>query len=540
MDRDPSHVPTEIATTVHPIGATVSPPLSGSDAALAEGYKAHLPGEPSALALPVGARLGERYEIIGKLGQGGMGVVYEARNTNVEHIRYAIKTLLPGRPTGDTVHFLQEAKRASKVRSPHVVQIFDFGTDAATGLVYMVMDYIGEDLEKYTVHRGGTLQPAQAIEFCAQTCEALAAAHDEGLVHRDIKPHNCLLRVESGRETVVVSDFGVAREFHPVLLTQDASGANSAWTAVGTPGYVAPEIWLREGKADHRVDIYGVGAMLFKLLVGRPPPLAPRPKELRESGIPDVLLPILSTAMARAPKDRYPSAKAMQAALRAVLPSFGAPTVPKTSRRGVSKLILSTVVLAVAAVAVLGALYLKLSGRQTEPPVSTEPKTQLLIADAPTPLPEPRDAAPESTAISDDTREASLATITPPPVNTSPPDSKDPAVKPRPPLPTFPEKEADLAKTLKAFCSSKHGVLACTDKLALKKSGRYEKAPLEIKLWFRFGAKSHLPTLESRDARLDLTREIAFKRCVESRLRIPPWRLPATRGGGELSCPVAL
>lgn len=541
MWDDASNDWTEVAATGKPVEPSAGP-SSGSDALHAAYPSAPL--NSASQGLPVGTRLGERYEIIGRLGQGGMGVVYAARNTNVEHIRYAIKTLLPGQSKFDADHFLQEAKRASKIRSPHVVQILDFGTDAATGLIYMVMEHLGEDLDKYAVRHGGRLPPEQALDFCAQVCDGIGAAHEGNVVHRDIKPLNCLLRTDAGRQTVVVTDFGIARDVHGTLLAQDhgTSAPSSMWTAVGTPGYVAPEIWLREAKADHRVDVYGVGAMLFKLLTGRPPPLAPRHDEIRQPNIPESLVPVLSMALARAPKDRYPTMRALRAALLAQLQA-SVTSVPSRPARPIG-LMVSAGVLGSVAIALLAVTMWPpnkplpvMAETGLEPAASPEPADDLVpTALTPNPAPpskaQPRPSDPnpaESTDTGDSPKPGSEVRGMALPTATRPK-----------PLALFAEKKAETTDRLKRFCADERGPLSCKAKLKLKHEGKFRNNPLETRLYFRFRAGSPRATLESYDSRLDLAAESEFKSCVERLLDAPKWRSGPTRDGGTIECPVAL
>lgn len=524
---DVSNERAEVATTALPAQASAG--LSAESEALHDAY----PRDSVDPGLSVGARLGERYEIIGRLGQGGMGVVYAARNTNVEHIRYAIKTLLPGGPQADAHHFLQEARRASKIRSPHVVQILDFGTDAATGLIYMVMEHLGEDLEKYATRHGGTLPPELAIDFCAQVCEGIATAHEGGVVHRDIKPLNCLLRVDGPHETVVVTDFGIAREIHGARRAQDgASAPNSVWTAVGTPGYVAPEIWLRESKADHRVDVYGVGAMLFKLLTGRPPPLVPRLDELRQAGVPETIVPVLSSALARDPTDRFPSMRALRAALLALQPASVAPIAPiapiapaPTSPKPPIGLMVSAAVLGVAAFALLAT---QMWHTEESPPPIVQTVTP------PPPTPEPRELAKQP----DEATEPESATLPPTEPETKQPDSinKDDGTK-RPnttkkALKAFADLKALLTTHIARFCNAQDGAQACKKQLKKKRDA------FDTKLQFDLAAGSSRVTVGSPDGRL--ADEKDFKSCVKTRLTLSKWRPPLTRDGGTVTCPISL
>ena len=534
-----------------PSAASPSDDLIGKEyqAAFADGSAGESPAEPA--MLQPGTKLGERYTIVRKLGQGGMGVVYEARNANVEHIRYAIKTLLPGKPKADAEHFLQEARRASKVRSKHIVRISDFGTDSASGLTYMVMDYIGNDLETYMRSRGGTLPPRQAIDFCVQVCEALAAAHSERVVHRDIKPLNCLVHIEADQEIVVVTDFGIAREFRTAASHEADGQTDSLWTAIGTPGYIAPEVWLREARADHRVDIYSVGAMLFRMLVGQSPPLAPTVEELRKSGVPGVLLPLLSMALARSPRDRYATAKAMQTALCEAQASFAAaPTlVPAQPVRSLRLMIVTGCMLLATTAALLYVVWHEgpvppapvsepaetVSSLVDEPPKDGLPKDAPL-KDAPPKDAPPKDAMPKEEpvrppdAVPETKREASTETV---PV--APPNKLE---KPKPrPLPSFDRVSSMYITTLRDFCGK--GIPSCADRLAVKQQPTYRgKGSFLSRVGFVFSANVGAPTLVSKHANLDLKVERGFKTCVETALR--KLRFSATSDGGGFECNVAL
>ena len=530
---------TEIATT------GLVPEVPGSPGPISDGSPGRAYREVRAASDPSpelaeGARLGERYEIVRKLGQGGMGVVYEARNTNVEHIRYAIKTLLPGKATADTTHFLQEARRASRVRSPHVVQIFDFGTDSSSDLTYMVMDYIGEDVEAYVRRHGGTLPAALAVELCIQVCEALIAAHAEKLVHRDIKPLNCLLRTEGDRVIVVVTDFGIARDILGTVLQTDGLEADqSAWTAVGTPGYIASEVWLREAGADHRVDIYSVGAMLFRMLTGKPPPLAPTADELRAS-VPASLLPVVTRALARLPRDRYPSARALQSALRDASAALAAPAPASVAPPAHRWMVLSTVMVALAAVSLVVTLLVRSGDAR---PVASAAPADTPAAPAPRPavatppVRPPADVIPPTDGAIAKAAMDSILAPTDEPVTR---DTKAAPLAPKAPrntrLPAFSEKRAAFHAALQTACKQ---LGPCAVHLALKKAGEFKDDTLETILHFKFGAGATHPAVESRDRRLDLGKEGAYKRCVESRMRSVK-KFSATLDGGELSCPVAL
>lgn len=546
-------VRTDVSTEIAPLQSAMSP----SDDLIGREYQAAFAGGGSGGGSPSerpdgpapelwpGTKLGERYTIVRKLGQGGMGVVYEARNANVEHIRYAIKTLLRGGSKTDAEHFLQEAKRASKVRSKHIVRISDFGTDSASGLTYMVMDYVGSDLETYMGDRGGKLPPRQAIEFCVQVCEALAAAHGEKVVHRDIKPSNCLVHVEAGQEIIVVTDFGIAREFRTAASSDASCQTDGLWTAIGTAGYIAPEVLLREPRADHRVDIYSLGAMLFRMLVGRSPLLAPTVEELLTAGIPSALLPVLGTALARSPRDRYATARAMQTALREVQASFAVtPTVVPARMPASRSLRLLTAVMLLAIIACL--IYVSWPGNPGNPGNPDEvPPSPMSIEVRPTddrkteptkPHRKTEPTKPELTPDStDDSKEYRPPVVVRDEVATKPVKAK---TEPRPrPLPAFAKVSPRYTDILRNFC--KQGILRCADTLEIKQQQLYRsKGSFLSRVGFSFSAKVGDPSLMSRHQNLDLTVEPLFKACVNAELR--NFRFEATSDGGSFECNVAL
>ena len=210
----------------------------------------------------------DRYRVIRKLGEGGMGSVYLAEHVVIEK-KLVLKVLSPelsGRQ--DLVaRFLQEARSASRIGHENVIDISDFG-QSAEGLVYIAMEYLeGKDLGQ-VVRAEGALSWPRVREIVMQICRALRAAHDKGIVHRDMKPENIFLIHREGRpEFVKILDFGIAK-----LMGLDPNGPRLTRTGMifGTPEYMAPE--QAEGKeADHRVDIYAVGCIIYHLLTGQTP-----------------------------------------------------------------------------------------------------------------------------------------------------------------------------------------------------------------------------------------------------------------------------
>ena len=213
----------------------------------------------------------DKYKVISRIGEGGMGLVYEAEHTVIEK-RVAMKILREdfSRRPEVVERFRQEAKSASRIGHENIVDISDFGT-TPHGSSYFVMEYLeGEDLAN-VLAREGTLPTDRIAHVLLQCCRALGAAHDKGIVHRDIKPENIFL-VSRGnrRDFVKIVDFGIAKMSD--IETEGAPGRKLTKTGMifGTPEYMSPE--QAAGKAlDHRVDIYALGVILFEGLTGRVP-----------------------------------------------------------------------------------------------------------------------------------------------------------------------------------------------------------------------------------------------------------------------------
>ncbi len=217
----------------------------------------------------VGRVFDGRYRIERMIGTGGMGAVYEAEHVEIGK-RMALKVLHPqySRQADLVARFRREARAASKVGHPNIVDVTDFGT-TDSGDVYFVMERLeGIDLGELLSHEG-KLAPDRAVHIVAQICRALAAAHTAGIIHRDLKPENIYLCTREGTaDFVKVLDFGIAK--------QDMGNQNSArrlttpGVAMGTPEYMAPE--QAAGRPiDGRVDIYSVGVILYELLSGELP-----------------------------------------------------------------------------------------------------------------------------------------------------------------------------------------------------------------------------------------------------------------------------
>ncbi|MEM7158612.1 MAG: serine/threonine-protein kinase [Myxococcota bacterium] len=216
-----------------------------------------------------GTVLDGRYEIGSVLGAGGMGAVFEARHLRLDR-RVAVKVLKPTLMHRDdyVARFLREARAASKIQHPNVVEIIDYG-EMTDRTVYTVMELlIGEDLSR-RLKRSGRMNWAQSRWILVQIVRALHAAHSQGIIHRDIKPANCFIVAGmAGQELVKVLDFGIAK------LDEATAGDQRVLTGtseiLGTPSYMAPEM-ARGISADARSEVYSVGVLAYRMLAGKVP-----------------------------------------------------------------------------------------------------------------------------------------------------------------------------------------------------------------------------------------------------------------------------
>ena len=208
------------------------------------------------------------YRIVRRLGQGGMGAVYEAIHETIER-RVAIKVLRPQlNVTADiAVRFINEARAVNLVNHPCIVQVSDYG-QTAEGTAYIVMELLeGETLTKRLQRSGGKLPVNDALRLCRQILSALHAAHGKNIVHRDLKPDNVMLVAETDpesgtRERVKLLDFGIAK------VSSAPQGINKADTqtdaVLGSPEYMSPEQCRGDRAIDAKADLYSLGVMLFR------------------------------------------------------------------------------------------------------------------------------------------------------------------------------------------------------------------------------------------------------------------------------------
>jgi serine/threonine-protein kinase len=211
----------------------------------------------------IGSIIAERYHILKKLGEGGMGTVYLAEHVKMGR-KAALKVMNPGMNADpDAIaRFNREAANASRLNHPNVCGIYDFG-ETPDGVIYLAMEFIeGESLTS-VIEKNGSLPAPRAASIIHQAADALAVAHDYGIVHRDLKPDNIMIaRGRDGGDVVKVVDFGIAK-----ASSSDAQKVTKTGLVVGTPEYMSPE-QLAGDKLDGRSDIYSLGLVAFNCLTG--------------------------------------------------------------------------------------------------------------------------------------------------------------------------------------------------------------------------------------------------------------------------------
>jgi serine/threonine-protein kinase len=266
----------------------------------------------------VGQVVADRYHVIKKLGEGGMGQVYLAEHVKMGR-RSAIKVMSPSmvHDPDAVARFNREAANASRITHPNVCAVYDFG-ETPDGLIYLAMEFVEGEPLTAIVEREGALPIARATAIFKQTADALQAAHDLGIVHRDLKPDNIMVaRTRDGADLVKVVDFGIAK-----AVGGDEAGQKVTKTGlvVGTPEFMSPE-QLSGDKVDGRTDLYSLALVYFRMLTGELPfkadsvqetmvkRLTDDPAKLADTrpdlSFPDGLQQVLDAALARTPGDRY-------------------------------------------------------------------------------------------------------------------------------------------------------------------------------------------------------------------------------------------
>jgi serine/threonine protein kinase len=298
-----------------------------------------------------GVVLNGKYEIGRVLGQGGVGIVYEAKNLELDE-KVAVKCLRPDMLSDIAMvgRFALEAKAAATIKCEYVASVYDVGT-APGGAPFMVMEFLeGRDLASVT-SQSGTLAPRVAAEYTLHVCEALAVAHSMGIVHRDIKPENLML-TERGRgiRIVKVLDFGISKAALSGSIFRNDLPNIKTISLMGTPLYMSPEQVRRSENVDPRSDIWSLGMVLYELLSGCTAfnattltelcaailERAPEPLSTHRDDLPPGLVDVIFKCLEKDPDRRYANVGELAMALM--------PYAPKRARLNVER-----------AVAVLGA-----------------------------------------------------------------------------------------------------------------------------------------------------------------------------------------
>jgi serine/threonine-protein kinase len=282
------------------------------------------------MALETGEAFGN-FRIVKLIGEGGFGEVYLAENPLIKR-RAAVKVLLPELARSSEVvgRFLNEARAASAIRHPNIVEVFDAGA-TSEGAPYILMEFLeGEPLQRRFAQQG-RLDVHQAMAIAQQAGSALAAAHEAGIVHRDLKPENLFLVLDKqapGGELLKILDFGIAK----IMSGEGAvdSFKTRAGLIMGSPAYMSPEQCMDTGQVDLRTDIYSLAVILYEALAGRPPHesesgtslmlmhLSVDPVRLGElcPEVPAHIEAAIMRALAREPADRFQDMPSFMGALR--------------------------------------------------------------------------------------------------------------------------------------------------------------------------------------------------------------------------------
>ena len=337
----------------------------------------------------VGEVLGS-YRITEELSSGGMGTVYRAQHELLARPA-AVKVMRSGSTAPDAIgRFFTEARAASAIRHPGIVEVFDFGY-TADGSAYLAMELLeGESLKSRLAARG-TIDEHTATQLASAIASALEAAHAKGIYHRDLKPDNVFV-VAGNRPKLV--DFGVAK----LVDRDDGHTPTVDGALLGTPSYMAPEQARAASAVDHRADLYSLGCMLYEMVVGQPPFIGnntgeliamhlftdPEPPRARGAAISPALEAVILRLLQKEPEARYASAADVVAAL-----------APKARRRHRIAIVAGVATLALACVIGLVVIDRTPPARPPAPvPIVVQPPTPHLPAPPSVPPTTPPIATP--------------------------------------------------------------------------------------------------------------------------------------------------
>jgi serine/threonine protein kinase len=413
------------------MGSKMAPAAPGAELYGDEALTAADPSSPShtsplvSASLPVarGEMVGGKYRIERAIGKGGMGVVVAAHDVGLDR-PVAIKFLhrLTATDQEFSARFRREARAMAKLTNDHCVRVLDVG-ELPTGEPFLVMEQLeGRDLSAL-VDKHGPLPVSDVADYVLQACEAIAEAHSLGIVHRDLKPSNLYLaRKADGTSTIKVLDFGIAK-----MTTEDSESPQSLTNTtafLGSPAYISPEQLLCARDVGPQADIWSLGAIMHKLLAGRPPFIADtmpqvcsliissppaRVRDVRPE-VPRELQDIILRCLQREPRDRFRSVADLARALAPFAPAGSYPsadratwmmraltiTVPERSRRVKAGAAIAAVGVVVALLVFLGVRRSPSAAAVPPPPVTVAAQPAPLAIDpsAPAPSVPPPSAAP--------------------------------------------------------------------------------------------------------------------------------------------------
>jgi hypothetical protein len=402
--------------------------------------------------------LGEAYRIERELGGGGMSRVFVALETSLQR-KVVVKVLLPDLAAGVSVErFRREIYLAAQLQHPHIVPLLSAGESA--GLPYFTMPYVDGESLRARLIRERELPVPNAVRVLRDVASALAYAHEQGVVHRDIKPDNVLL----SHGIAVVTDFGVAKALVSSASDPGArghAGLTSLGVTLGTPHYMAPEQGTADPSMDHRVDIYAFGATAYEILTGEPPfagktPHAvlgahiatpPTPIDTLRPGIPPLLALVIMKCLEKRPADRPQKAEEIINALDTLTtPSSGTVPLAAWRRQGQRERWKRVARVGLPAAVVAGGIAALLVSRprETRPP-ATAPAAESAVAVAPAPAP----PVPPAATPAGSTRSGAAGppdTLSAPEVTAPVPPPTRPRPRPRPPAALSAEDSTLLAR----------------------------------------------------------------------------------------------
>ena len=279
------------------------------------------PSDGVALETTSDARLGQtlagKYRLEERLNEGGMGTVYRGTHVLMDKT-VAVKVLRPSLAADEKIvaRFSREARAASRISHPHALSVTDFG-ESEDGVVFIVMEYLSGSTLKEIIRHEGPMPLSRVGEILRQVGSALEAAHEQGVVHRDLKSENIMLLSTNGPDYAKVLDFGIAKIIEPDGTYNP--GLTSPDLVIGTPQYMSPEQCSQSQDIDARSDIYSLGVIAYEMLVGKVPftgesPTAIMMKHLQEPSpsvleqrpdVPSAIGRVVTRAMAKRPDDRY-------------------------------------------------------------------------------------------------------------------------------------------------------------------------------------------------------------------------------------------